>query len=64
MYDYTTTHKADAYQIVFSDKDKASAKKGIPTSSGGQTIRYDSFDDKYSVLIKTVGRQAQEGDWV
>jgi hypothetical protein len=64
MYDYTTTQKADAYQVVFSDKDKASAKKGIPTSSGGQTIRWDSFDDKYSVMVTKIGKHANEGDWV
>lgn len=60
MPKFTRKTEVDAYQIVFDEQSKESAKKGIPTSSHGVHIRYD--EGKFSVLV---GQQhAFETDWV
>lgn len=64
MENFTRVIKAKAYQITFEDKDKEDARKGIPVSTHGNTLRYDQ--GKFSVLIHTGenGQHAFEGDIV
>lgn len=55
---------AEAFQVEFSEADKASAQKYIPTTAHGSTIRYQ--DGEFSVLIHLGDKEqhAKEGDWV
>jgi hypothetical protein len=71
MAKYTRTEEVDAEQVSIQDSDKASAKKGLPTTTGGGAVRYELGEDVegkpkdfYTVSFPKVGRQASEGDWV
>jgi hypothetical protein len=71
MPKYVRTEVVDAEQVQIADKDKGTAKKSIPTTSNGGSVRYEAGTDEngkdkdfFSVLIPKVGRQANEGDWV
>lgn len=61
---FNKTELVDAEQIVFSDADKAAAKKYIPTTAYGSTVKYDADSDTYLVLVKKIGKMAKEGDWL
>lgn len=64
MGKYLRAVLASAYQVSFSDPDKDSAKKGIPTTSHGSHIKFENGEFSVLIHLGDDAKLAKEGDWV
>lgn len=64
MGKYLRAVLASAYQVSFSDSDKDSAKKGIPTTSHGSHIKFEGGEFSVMIHLGDDAKLAKEGDWV